>query len=423
MIFSRRIYFIILLHILLILFTLGTGLWLIISCTGFIIGLLLIICSLCQIAGLTNRLNAFNRKIKLFFDAVQDKDNMLYFPEVNVSKEQEQLNRSLNRINEVLSKVRKENQQQEYFYHSLLEEVPAGIIAWNASGQVVLANSAALGLLGCPCISNRAQVEELLAKKENLSLSRSRLKLQEEMLTLMSIKDIGDELGNKESESWSKLTHVLTHEIMNTIAPIISLSQTLIQHPDMDAKGIRGLQIIRSQSERLMEFTESFRRLSYLPEPQKKVFSFTALLQNLSVLLESDFAARNIQFELHCSPSSIEINGDENLISQVILNLVKNSMQALEGQTDGGISITALYKDRLCIEIADNGPGIPPEVQEQVFIPFFTTKSEGMGIGLSLCQRIIRQHGGRLFMKESKPGRTVFCIECDPNQCDLQGSI
>lgn len=411
MIFSRRIYFIILLHILLILLTLGIGLWLIISRTGFIIGILLFVCSLFQIAGLTNRLNAFNRKIKLFFDAVQDRDNMLYFPEVNVSKEQAQLNQSLNRINGLLSKVRKENQQQEYFYHSLLEEVPAGIIAWNALGQVVLANSAALHLLECRSLSSRGQVEQLLAKKENLSLSRTRLKLQDEMLTLMSIKDIGDELGNKESESWSKLTHVLTHEIMNTIAPIISLSETLIQHPGMDVKAVRGLQIIRSQSERLMEFTESFRHLSYLPEPQKKIFSFTALLQNLSVLLESDFAGRSIHFELHSSPSSIEMDGDENLLSQVLLNLLKNSMQALEGQTDGEISITVLQKERLCVEITDNGPGIPSDIQEQVFIPFFTTKSEGMGIGLSLCQQIIRQHGGRLFIKESRPGRTVFCID------------
>lgn len=411
MIFSRWIYFIILLHILLILLTLGIGLWLIISRTGFIIGILLFICSLFQIAGLTNRLNAFNRKIKLFFDAVQDRDNMLYFPEVNVSKEQAQLNQSLNRINGLLSKVRKENQQQEYFYHSLLEEVPAGIIAWNALGQVVLANSAALHLLECRSLSSRGQVEQLLAKKENLSLSRTRLKLQDEMLTLMSIKDIGDELGNKESESWSKLTHVLTHEIMNTIAPIISLSETLIQHPGMDVKAVRGLQIIRSQSERLMEFTESFRHLSYLPEPQKKIFSFTALLQNLSVLLESDFAGRSIHFELHSFPSSIEMDGDENLLSQVLLNLLKNSMQALEGQTDGEISITVLQKERLCVEITDNGPGIPSDIQEQVFIPFFTTKSEGMGIGLSLCQQIIRQHGGRLFIKESRPGRTVFCID------------
>lgn len=411
MIFSRRIYFVILLNILLILLTLGAGLWLIISCTGFIIGLLLIICSLFQIAGLTNKLNAFNRKIRLFFDAVQDKDNMLYFPEVNANKEQAQLHQSLNRINKLLSKVRKENQEQEYFYHLLLEEVPAGIIAWNAAEQVILANSEALNLLECRCLTSKGEVEKLLAKKENLSHSRTQLKLQDETLTLMSIKDIGDELGNKESESWSKLTHVLTHEIMNTIAPIISLSETLIQHPDIDVKTVRGLHIIQSQSERLMEFTESFRYLSYLPEPQKKVFSFTALLQNLSLLLESDFTGRNIKFELQCSPSFIEINGDENLLSQVLLNLLKNSMQALEGQTDGEISITALYKERLYVEIIDNGSGIPLAIQEQVFIPFFTTKSEGMGIGLSLCQQIIRQHGGHLFIKESKSGKTVFCID------------
>lgn len=410
MIFSRRIYFIILAHILFILATSGAGLWLIVTHTGYIIGGILIVCALCQIAELTRQLNNFNQKIKLFFDAVQDKDNMLYFPEQNVSKEQQQLNRALNRINDLLAQTKTENRKQEHFYRSLLEEVPSGILAWDASGKIIIANSAAFSLLDCKQITHHSQLEQLLENKKNLSLSESRMRLQDETLTLLSIKDIDDELSDKESESWSKLTHVLTHEIMNTIAPVISLSQTLIAYPGLHEKTVRGLSIIRTQSERLMEFTESFRHLSYLPCPEKKTFSLSGLLHNLEELLQSDFTARGICFSLHCSPVSIEIEADENQLSQVLLNLLKNSMQALEGQTDGMLSLHVQKADRLLIEITDNGPGIPANLQEKIFIPFFTTKPEGMGIGLSLCRQIIRRHEGHLFIKESHPGHTVFRI-------------
>ena len=371
MIFSRHIYWVILLHVMLILVTSGTGVWLIISQRGFVIGTLLITCSLFQISRLVNKLNSFNQKLRVFFDAIEDKDNMLYFPEQNVSKEQEKLNRSLNRINFLLAKTQSEYSKQEHFYRSLLEEVPSGVLAWDSTGKIIIANSTALSLLDCQQLTRYRQLESLLqekGKKEHLSLSQSRMKLQDKTITLLSIKDIGDELSDKESESWNKLSHVLTHEIMNTIAPIISLSQTLSTYPDINEKAVRGLRIIQAQSERLLQFTESFRHLSYLPKPEKK-------------------------------------------LSQVLLNLLKNSMQALEGKEKGRISIHALQDEHISIDIADNGPGIPPELQEKIFIPFFTTKSEGSGSGLSLCKQIIRLHDGHLTIQESNPGKTIFHID------------
>lgn len=412
MIFSRHIYLVILTHILLILATSGAGLWMIFSGTGYVIGALLVVCALLQIAGLTKQLNAFNRKIRLFFDAVQNMDNMLYFPEQNVSREQEQLNRSLNRINMLLSDARSETRSREHFYRSVLEEVPSGVIAWNASGKVIISNSAALSLLGSSQLVTRSEVERLLEKSENLSLSQSSMKLNGEVLTLLSLKDIGDELGNKESESWSKLTHVLTHEIMNTIAPIISLSQTLTAYPGINEKTVGGLNIIRSQSERLMEFTESFRRLSYMPMPERKLFSLTSMLYNIRELLHSDFSTREIEFTMNCPPDAIEVNGDENQLSQVLLNLLKNAMQAVEGEKGGVVNVRLFRRDKwLTVDIEDNGPGIAPGLQEKVFIPFFTTKPEGSGIGLSLSRQIVRRHGGHLSIKESRPGKSIFSID------------
>ena len=414
MIFSKHIYVVILAYILLILAISGAGMWMILSKTGIIIGGLLILCSFFLIGALTHRLNTLNRKIRLFFDAVQDKENILLFPEENVSQEQKLLNRSLNRINSLLLQTKVEYQKQEHFYHSLLQEVPSGVLAWDRSGKIVIANSAALHLLKCNQLSNSQQVERLLTNREiynHLSISRNQMTQQGEVFTLLSIKDIQDELSDKESESWSKLTHVLTHEIMNTIAPVISLSQTLSLYSDMNEKAKQGLSIIQGQSERLMEFTESFRHLSYMPQPEKKPFLLNELVRKLEILLETDFRENQITFSVQCHPLSIEINGDENQLSQVFLNLLKNAMQALEGRTDGVISLRVSQTEHILIEIADNGIGIPEELQEKVFIPFFTTKSEGTGIGLSLCKQIIRQHQGHLSIGISQPGKTIFIIE------------
>lgn len=239
----------------------------------------------------------------------------------------------------------------------------------------------------------------------------NRMKLNSETITLLAIKDISNELSEKESESWSKLTRVLTHEIMNTIAPIVSLSQTLSLRPGTDEKVIRGLGVIREQSERLMEFTESYRRLSYMPEPKKKRFSLTDSLHNLALLLQSDFENAHIYFILRSTPSDIYIEGDEKQLSQVFLNLLKNSMQSLEGKTDGQIEVTLEVTDKLYIKLLDNGRGIPMELQEKIFVPFFTTKTEGTGIGLSLCRQIIKRHGGNLYLQESGQGKTLFVIE------------
>mgnify|MGYP000967264609 CR=1 FL=1 len=276
MIFSRHIYWTILLRILLILATSGTGLWLIISQRGIIIGMLLIICSLFQIGGIVTYLNNINRKLRLFFDAIEDRDNTFSYPEQGINEEQQQLNRSLNRINALLAQTKMDYQKQEHFYRSLLEKVPNGIIAWNNSKKIIFVNNTALTLLNIESLTLYSQLENILQNEKNrkrLSLSQSQMKLQDETITLLSIQDIDDRLNENESESWSKLSHVLTHEIMNTIAPIISLSQTLASYPEISEKGIRGLHIIQAQSERLMEFTESFRHLSYLPQPEKRTQS------------------------------------------------------------------------------------------------------------------------------------------------------
>lgn len=431
MFFSRHLYIMILGYTLLILTVAGAGIALIATRTGIIIGSLLIIISFFIMGALVQQLNKFNSRLRLFFDAVEDKENMIQFNENSADKEMNALSHSLNRINELLASAKADSRKQEKFYYSLLEEVPNGVLAWDSEQRIMFANGIALRLLGFEQLAFLRQLEQqypalkdflhqgkiqdsfLLQSvhKKQLSLSLNHMKLESEVITLLAIKDISNELSEKESESWNKLTRVLTHEIMNTIAPIVSLAQTLSSRTETDEKVIRGLNVIREQSERLMEFTESYRHLSYMPDPVRKPFSITETLHNLSLLLQSDFEAARIHFTLRSTPSDIIITGDEKQLSQVFLNLLKNSIQALEGESNGQVEVTLEVTDKLYIRITDNGKGIPVELQEKIFVPFFTTKVEGMGIGLSLCRQIIKKHGGDFYLSESRKGNTTFVIE------------
>lgn len=431
MFFSRHLYIMILGYTLLILTVAGAGIALIATHSGTIIGSLLIIASFFIMGALVQQLNKFNSRLRLFFDAVEDKENMIQFNENSADKEMNALSHSLNRINELLASAKADSRKQEKFYYSLLEEVPNGVLAWDSEQRIMFANGIALRLLGFEQLAFLRQLEQqypalkdflhqgkiqdsfLLQSvhKKQLSLSLNHMKLESEVITLLAIKDISNELSEKESESWNKLTRVLTHEIMNTIAPIVSLAQTLSSRTETDEKVIRGLNVIREQSERLMEFTESYRHLSYMPDPVRKPFSITETLHNLSLLLQSDFEAARIHFTLRSTPSDIIITGDEKQLSQVFLNLLKNSIQALEGESNGQVEVTLEVTDKLYIRITDNGKGIPVELQEKIFVPFFTTKTEGMGIGLSLCRQIIKKHGGDFYLSESRKGNTTFVIE------------
>ena len=412
MIFSRHIYWTILLRILLILATSGTGLWLIISQRGIIIGTLLIICSLFQIGGIVTYLNNINRKLRLFFDAIEDRDNTFSYPEQGINEEQQQLNRSLNRINALLAQTKMDYQKQEHFYRSLLEKVPNGIIAWNNSKKIIFVNSTALTLLNIESLTLYSQLENILQNEKNrkrLSLSQSQMKLQDETITLLSIQDIDDRLNENESESWSKLSHVLTHEIMNSVTPITSLSDTLLSMvEDKDEEISHGLQTISTTGKGLLAFVESYRKFTRIPTPEPSLFYLKAFIERMVELARHQNPCDHITFHTKIDPADLILHADENLISQVVINLLKNAIQAIGDQPDGQIDIQVYCNEteEVLIEIKNNGPVIPPEIAEHIFIPFFTTKEGGSGIGLSISRQIMRLSGGSLTLlpdhKETK---------------------
>lgn len=233
------------------------------------------------------------------------------------------------------------------------------------------------------------------------------------------------ELHRKEFESWEKLMHVLTHEIMNSIAPIVSLSGTLLSYfrtkeapksPEelteaTVRKTIRGLDTIRDQGQTLMQLTDSYRRFASLQAPVPKPFSLTNQLQNLQLLFQTDLQRQGVSLSVDLFQPDITIEADEQMLSQVLINLLKNAMQSLEGQPDAHIRLQVGRKENeLLITVSDNGPGIPTNLLDDIFVPFFTTKQKGTGIGLSLSRQIIRMHGGDLKVTSGPYTETCFAI-------------
>lgn len=343
--FSIRIYIRIILQVTLILIVAGIGVAGIISGKAIILGTVAVFIAAWLAGLLVYFLNASNRRIQLFLDAIEDNESMLYFPENTGSEEQRRLHAAFNRIHRLMT----ENKQQEF----------------------------------------------------------------------------DRELYRKEYESYDKLMHVLTHEIMNSIAPIVSLSGTLLSYFQTkgnaknsdeisDAtirKTIRGLDTIKSQGQSLMNFTDSYRQLARLQQPKPKPFSLPHLIRNIEMLFHSDLHRLQIQFSIDLFREEIEVNADEELLSQVLINLLKNAMQALEGQENGEISLSVKQlRTTTYIEVKDNGPGIPHDILEDIFVPFFTTKDTGTGIGLSLSRQIIRMHGGELQVSSRPYFETLFTI-------------
>lgn len=447
--FSIRVYVRILLYVAAIVATGALGLWLAWSGRAVILGVLGLAAALGLIAALVDFLNRSNRKVQRFLEALQDNEAMAFFPEKGRSREEGVLYAAFNRVNAQLAALKRENSRQAHFYQALIKQIPSGIVSWDDTGRVRVANEAALHLLGCETLRSAARLEQavpdfarLLREMEatgsallkirgrqgvrSLSAAYRRIVQEGEAIHILTLKDIGRELSEKETESWDKLTHVLTHEIMNSIAPIVSLSGTLLRYYEQDGtpggvgeasertvrKTVRGLQTIRRQGQSLMRFTESYRRLSYVQSPVIRLFPFNRLAENLHVLLQADLERRSIEFTLHCVPEMFSLEADEELLSQVLLNLLKNAMEAL-AEVDGRkeIRLEAVRAvDEVRIEVVDNGPGIAKELQEDIFVPFFTTKPAGSGIGLSLSRQIIRMHGGDLTVVSEPYIQTRFTL-------------
>ncbi len=244
---------------------------------------------------------------------------------------------------------------------------------------------------------------------------------------LVSVQDIRNELDEKELDSWMKLIRVLMHEIMNSIAPITSLSESLCKFyldngtpvlpKDVDEatihSTIKGLNVIKEQGNGLMAFVESYRKLTRLTKPDRKRFPMVDLLERMKILYATLEFSNNVKLSVSINPAEMELFADENQIAQVLLNLLKNALQATGNNPDGRIRIEAMLNNDLLpeIKIVDNGNGIPEEILDQIFVPFFTTRENGSGIGLSLSRQIMQLHGGSLQVHSTPGKETCFSMK------------
>ncbi len=407
-----------------------------------------LIIALIIIYWLIHRLRTTNRKLSYFFDALGNDDYTLRFTETQGLPSEKMLNHSLNRIKTLIQNTRLEIQQKEKYYELILSSIYTGVIALNTKGFVTQCNRFALKLLGleifthvnqlCKVSSQLHQVFLEIKPGESrrvtftnergtvqLLIGATQITIQDEKLTLLVINDIENEMDEKEIDSWIRLIRVLSHEIMNSIAPITSLSDTLSnmhktssafseeEQEQVKQNTINGLQVISETGKGLISFVESYRKFTRIPEPVKESIDLNEFIHRMVILcsMEPNFSKITINIQIH--PIDLKIYADPNLLGQVVLNLMKNAIQAMQEQTEGTLSILAEadpVTKIIRIKITDNGPGIPPEIINEVFVPFFTTRTEGSGIGLSIARQIMRAHGGNIKVSSIPHQETTFTL-------------
>jgi two-component system, NtrC family, nitrogen regulation sensor histidine kinase NtrY len=394
-------------------------------------------------------INSVNRKINYFFEAVHNDDHGLVFARGRGDSLVNRLAGNLEKINKHIRQIKVENSRQEQYFAALIEHIGTGILSFNSEGFVIHANSSLKKLLDMKQLTHIRQLKKIdgklasavrhfgyddeklitISSKEGALtlLVRSTLfKSMEQPLTLVSMQDIRKELDEKELDSWLKLIRVLTHEIMNSIAPVTSLSENLCSYYIREGEAIpagevtekivqntiRGLKVINEQGIGLIRFVETYRKLTRLPEPVRSAVRIGEMVENTVMLYRQELEEKMVRVSLHAAKSDMELSIDEKLISQVLINLVKNAAEALEGREDAEIRIECRENENGQAEVLviDNGPGIAPDMIDEIFIPFFTTRENGSGIGLSLSRQIMRLHNGSLKVRSIPERETVFTM-------------
>jgi nitrogen fixation/metabolism regulation signal transduction histidine kinase len=390
---------------------------------------------------LVRYLNRTNRILSDFLQRLREKDGTTKTLFEAQSEKNSQFYNILQEITGLIQDARIEKENQFRYLQYIVEHVGIGLIAFGESGKINLVNKAALDLFGMRELKNLRNLNMIRDDMDNflaglkpgqpqlmkinisgsvyqLSVKASKFRLQDERITLVSFQDIKGELDQKELESWQKLIRVLTHEIMNSITPINTLTKTMLKQNKQHEAVARewkdgenyieqlndGLTMIQERGTGLIEFVEKYRDLSKLPTPTFTEIPVNELLNGLQILFREELDGSGIDFSITEAPDDLHLSADRKLVEQVLINLVRNGMDALKERKDGKIGIHAECIDNsVVIRVSDNGPGIPEELADQVFIPFFTTKENGSGIGLSLSRQIMRLHQGTIEIK-STPG-------------------
>ncbi len=367
-----------------------------------------------------------------FFAAINYEDFTRHFVEEDVDAE---LKRAFNRILDRFQSARAERDFQANYLESVVRHVPIPFLAARPDGSLSLVNNPARRLTGISTlrhIDELAELDPALPRQmraiepghqqllqtrirqipAELRVSVSEIRLAGEAERLYSIENLSGELTARESSAWRNLIRVLTHEIMNTLTPVASLAQTcktMLEDGEINDDVREAVNTIARRSEGLMSFVSHYRELLHLPEPSLQRFSVVDVFNGLRTLMQDEL--RNIEVAIEVTPESLELEADLNLIEQVLLNLVRNAVDAVDGAGNGQIRLLGLIDHgRILLTVQDNGPPIPDSVLDQVFVPFFTTKRDGSGIGLSLSRQIMTAHGGEIAISSDESGTRVSLV-------------
>lgn len=377
------------------------------------------------------------KKVTFLFDAIDNGDFSFNFPTEKGFKEDKILHKSLNRIKLFLQHTREEQMEREKYYEQILNAVDTGILVVDDHDNILQHNQAALRLLDTNVLTHMNQVKGKL-KDEHLAKHETQAMLKDKHVRIIALSDVSHELSNQEVDSWIKLIRVLTHEIMNTITPVTSLSETLLTRVTEDKDLKQGLETIHKTGTELLAFVNNYRRFTHVPQPQPALFYVEPFLERMALLC-------NHEVEISVSPKDLLVYADESLLSHVVTNLLKNAVEAFKekgllsaerNKQDGNnqgrnkqecrsadlqsaaskkafirLQAYANAQESIIIDVSNNAGLIPEDVASHIFIPFFTTKPEGSGIGLSLSRQIMRVSGGSLSLLQDKAQRiTTFRI-------------
>ena len=328
-------------------------------------------------------------KVDFLFNAIDNGDYAFRYSEDR--KGDAIINRSLNRIKEILQHARNEQIEKEKYFELILDSVDTGVLIVDEErGLVLRSNKAAHKLLNREAITHISQVSDALKK---FSVRETHTILQQRRVRIIAFSDIGGELANQEIDSWVRLIRVLTHEIMNTLTPVISLSEALL--PKADSELHEGLEVIHQTSRDLIRFVENYRKFTHVPTPQPQLFYVKPFLERMAAQAKP-LLSQGVTLALDVEPADLLVYADESLIARVVSNLLKNAGEATTAGQHIRLHAFSDADEAVVIDVSDDGEPIPDEVASHIFIPFFTTKTEGSGIGLSISRQIMRVSNGSL---------------------------
>ncbi len=387
-----------------------------------------------------------NRELAKFLMSIKHSDFSLYYSNSKRKSYIGDLHQAFNEIIDSFKKIKIEKELQLQFLSLIVEQISVGLIALNGKEEIILMNSAAENILGVKksktWLQLKAKAIEFTSEVDKLSLggrklielgeSKKQLAINVSMSVLLnkdhliiSLQDIKGEIEQKETEAWIRLIRILNHEIMNSVTPISSLTETVLmilgkdenyaQAKDLSAEQIqdiiRSVKTIQKRSDGLFDFVTEYRKLTKIPQPKIENILVSELFQNVEQLWKSELIKNKIVLNFEEIEDSLSINVDPNLVEQILINLIKNSIQALENIPSPQLTISAFkINEHVNILIKDNGVGIPLNIKNDIFVPFYSTKEKGSGIGLSLSRQIMRMHGGNISVQSTPDEETIFTL-------------